>query len=162
MMILIWIIIINQQKSPQNRHFIFTSNKPLNIRKLDWRNGKRNHSDCNNPFPQPLLLHSFLLTLFSFVSPPPNNKQRKYVYVCKDIYANIRIYVCASNSTYTNMQTFKNTKNLGPYTHKQPPLFEQKTNRFSRAFLLWKPFTLWDNFVKHETSGHKRYHVRYI
>ena len=40
-----------------------------------------------------LLTHSSLLTFSSFVSPLPNNRQQKYVYICKDACQHIRKYM---------------------------------------------------------------------
>ena len=89
-------------------HHEFTPNKPLAIRKIGSIKRKRNHSDSNNSFPIPssptlLYSHSF------FVSSLPNNRLRKYVYICKDACHNMLkhtyIYVCMSDSTYTNIHS---------------------------------------------------------
>ena len=75
------------------------------------------------PFSQLLHIHFSLLALSFFVSPLPNNKQRKYVYICKDTCQYIRkyTYICMHEQQHihkhTNIQ--KHTK-LGTYTNKYP------------------------------------------
>ena len=102
MMILVLIIIIAQRNSPQNRNLIFISNTI----KLNWIKEKEIIQIVIIHFP-PLLTHPSLLTLFSFVSPLPNNgQQQKYVYLCKDACQ----YIRKSNSTYTNILTFNSTQ----------------------------------------------------
>ena len=84
---------------------------------------KRNHSDCNIPFPIPsscTLLFSHVLPSSQLFPSTDSGNMCTYVKMYASIFANILIYVRASNTTYTNTETFKITQ----YTQK----IEQKTN----------------------------------
>ena len=118
MILILVIIIFSLQNSPQNRHVIFTSNKPLTIIKLSRikRKRKRNNSDCNNPFPPPPLTHSFFPTISSFISLFPNSRLWKYVHIFEDasqyirkrthiyIYIYIYIYTCGQRHIHTSIR----------------------------------------------------------
>ena len=112
-MILILIIIITEQTSPQNRHFIFASNKPFVIMKLKLKEKE-------------IIPPSFISTLSSSHSLPssqpfPSTDCRNmctYVKMNACIYANIRMYVRASN------------KHINTKAHKLSHIYTQVTPTF--------------------------------
>ena len=71
--------------------------KPLAIRNIGNIKRKRNHFDCNNFIPSPLPCSYSLLLPHPFPKTDRGN-MRIYVKMLATICANIRIYVCASDS----------------------------------------------------------------
>ena len=118
-MILILIIIITQENSPQNSYFRFTSYKPLANIKFERKEINMKHST---------LTYSSLFTLSSFFSLlhiADSGNMRIYVKMHTSIYANIPTYVRMTNSKYTNILTFNRTQ---IYVHipKNNPHFRTK------------------------------------
>ena len=116
------------------------------IYKLGSREKKGNHSD-KQFYLHPLFTHS------SLASPLLTNRQRNNVYIYVKIHtiicADIHIYVCTSDITYT--LTFKHT-NLDTHTDKQ-----KKINHINQSFM--KNPSLSDEYVKHKNQGHRHNHV---
>ena len=83
-----------------------------------------------------------------------------HVIICADIH----IYVCASESTYTNKLTHSHAKaHKFRHTcrHKKIPKtshhYQHKKLTILTVFLT--TFTLSDEYIKHETKGHRHCHV---